>query len=352
MKSNLWKTSLVLALALSMLLTGCGASSNGFTSGATDMKAESMMSPAAPALPQEAPMENGFGYMDAVVEEEAVEEMETTTTSEPTADPLAGKNIKLIWTADLNVETLDFDNMITAMNQSIANFGGYVESSYVEGGERLSGRVNNRYGNFTVRIPAAKLDEFLTQMGTIANVTSKSKSSQNITLEYADSEARKATLQLEEQKLMELLEQATVLEDIITLESRLSEVHYRLDGYSSTLRKYDDLVDYSTVHISVSEVKKMTEVKAETLSERISAGFSDSIYELKVFGEDLIVFLVARSPILLVWAIVIVAVVLIIRVLLKRKAAKPRKERKLPEPPTYNQPKTSENSENKENKNE
>lgn len=349
MKRNLWNVSLALALALSMLLSGCGASSS--MTGSSNQKAESMMSAQmAPSAPAETPMENGFGYYDTVVEEVETEEAVTTTTSEPTADPLAGKNIKLIWTADLNVETLDFDNMITAMNQSIADFGGYVESSYVEGGERLSGRVNNRYGNFTVRIPAAKLDEFLTQMGTIANVTSKSKSSENITLEYADNEARKATLQLEEKKLMELLEQATILEDIITLESRLSEVHYQLDGYSSTLRKYDDLVDFSTVHISVSEVKKMTEVKAETLGERISAGFSDSIYELKVFGEDLIVFLVARSPILLVWAIVIAVIVLIVRALLKRKASKPRKERKLPEPPTYNQPKAPENK--AENKNE
>lgn len=337
MKRRLWKASLALVLALSMLLSGCGASSSA------NMKTESMAT--SPSAPAETPMENGFGYYDTAVEEvEAEEAVSAETSSEPSVDPLADKNIKLIWTADLNMETLDFDNMITAMNQSIADFGGYIESSYVEGGERLSGRVNNRYGNFTVRIPAAKLDEFLTQMGTIANVTSKSKSSENITLEYADNEARKATLELEEQKLMELLEQATILEDIITLESRLSEVHYRLDGYSSTLRKYDDLVDFSTVHISVSEVQKMTEVKAETLGERISAGFSDSIYELKVFGEDLIVFLVARSPILLVWAIVIAVIVLVIRALLKRKASKPHKERKLPEPPTYNQPKAPENT--------
>ena len=349
MKHNILKMSVALALALSMLLTGCGAST-----GSANMKAESMVqtSPSAPAAPMES-VEGGFGYMDAITEETV--EAETTTTSsssEPAADPLAEKNIKLIWTADLNMETLDFDNMISAMNQSIADFGGYIESSYVEGGERLSGRVNNRYGSFTVRIPAAKLDEFLNQMGTIGNITSKSKSSENITLEYADNEARKATLELEEQKLMELLEQATVLEDIITLESRLSDVHYRLDGYASTLRKYDDLVDYSTVNISVSEVQKMTEVQAKTLGERISANFSDSIYELKVFGEDLIVFLIGGSPILLIWAIVIAVIVLIIRKLLKRKAQKPRKERKLPEPPTYNQPKVSENPESKENKNE
>ena len=113
-------------------------------------------------------------------------------------------------------------------------------------------------------------------------------------------------------------------------------------SWTATLRKYDDLVDFSTVHISVSEVQKMTEVQAVTLGERISAGFSDSIYELKTFGEDLLVFLIARSPILLIWAIVIIVVVMIVRKLLKHKGSKPKKERRLPEPPTYHQPKAKE----------
>lgn len=343
MKHKLVKTSMALALALSLLLTGCGASSPGFSA---NSKAESDVSESTTA--QSAPMAGDFGYYDEVAEEEAATEGAATATSETAvSDPLAGKNIKLIWTANLDMETLDFDTMIEAMNQSIRDFGGYVESSYVEGGQRLSGYRNNRYGSYTVRIPATQLDAFLNQMGTIGNVTSRSKSSENITLEYADNEARKATLELEEQKLMELLEQATELEDIITLEARLSDVHYQLDGYSSTLRKYDDLVDFSTVYISVSEVQKMTEVKAETLSERISAGFSDSIYELKTFAEDLIVFLVARSPILLIWAIVIILVVVIVRKVLKHRSSKPKKERWLPEPPTYNQPKAEEPKENK-----
>lgn len=347
MKNKWMKTSLALALALTMLLSGCGAtSSNKLSSGAI----------ATPSAPQSAPMENAMGGMfyDTVLKEEAeTEEMkelpQTSTESGTTteSDPLANKNIKLIWRANLEMETLDFNAAVEAMNHSVAEFGGYVESSYVEGGERLSGRTQNRYGNYTIRIPASKLDDFLNQMGSIGNVISRSKSSENITLEYADNEARKATLELEEKKLMELLGQATILEDIITLESRLSEVHYRLDGYASTLRKYDDLVDYSTVSIYINEVQKMTETKVETLPQRISAAFSDSLYELEVFAGDLVVFLIGRSPILLIWAVVIVILVIIIRTLLKRRKNKPRKERKIPAVPTYAQPKSEENTENK-----
>ena len=337
MKHKLLRSTLALLLALS-LLTGCGASSKA--SDTVMMESTTTQSNSSAG---------GF-YSEYATEEEMMaetDEVVTTESGEALSDPLAGKNVKLIWTANLDMETLDFDAMIPAMEQSVAEFGGYVESSYTEGGQRLSGRTYNRYGSYTVRIPAAQLDEFLNQMGTLGNVTSKSKSSENITLEYADNEARKATLELEEQKLMELLAQATELEDIITLESRLSQVHYQLDGYSSTLRKYDDLVDYSTVYISISEVQKITEVQAKTIGERISAGFSESLYELKVFGEDLIVFLIARSPILLIWAIVIAVIVVLIRKVVKHHQNKPKKEKRPLTPPTYNQPKAEEPKDDK-----
>ena len=337
MKNKWIKTSLALALALSMLLSGCGATSMDKMNSTVTM---------TPSAPQMAPMEGATGGMyDTIVEEEMKETPESS--AEAASDPLADKNVKLIWRANMEIETLDFNAMIEGMNRSVAEFGGYIESSYVEGGERLNGYNRNRYGDFTIRIPASNLDAFLNQMGSIGNVISRSKSSENITLEYADSEARKATLELEEQKLMELLEQATILEDIITLESRLSEVHYRLDAYSSTLRKYDDLVDYSTVTVYISEVQKMTETKAATLPERIAAEFSDSLYDLKVFAGDFVVLVIGRSPILLIWAVVIAVMVIVIRKLLKHRRNKPKKAHKIPAVPTYPQPNVEENSENK-----
>lgn len=331
---RLFSLTMACLLALSLLCCGCGASSLDYKNSSTESATQRPMADAKTEEVGEVEVEDVFSS--------SMDTAEAVDSSEAAADPLADKNIKLIWTAELYVETLDYDALIEKMNLSIQGLGGYIESSYVEGGLRLaSDRYTNRYGSYSVRIPSANLDAFLEQMGSIGNVTSKSKSSENITLEYADQEARKATLELEEQKLMELLEQATELEDIITLEARLSDVHYLLDGYSSTLRKYDDLVDYSTVTVHVNEVQKMTQTQAKTLGERIQSGFSDSLYELKVFGEDLLVFLLARSPILLLWAIVILAVVFLIRKLLKRRAGQPKKERRLPEPPTYSQPKTA-----------
>ena len=359
MKKILSKKIFAAVLALSMLLTGCGASSKySYTdTNSSSQKVESMItSPSAPSMSPSNPTTGGSNnlLMDSVVEDAIVEEEIIETPMEGAAtdlkaevqnnsDPLSGKNIKLIWRANIQLETLDFDSMVDGLNKSISEFGGYIESSYTEGGERINGGKINRYGDFTIRIPSKNLDDFLNQIGTIGNVVSKSKHSENITLEYADQEARKATLELEEKKLMELLERATELEDIIALETRLSEVHFQLDAYSSTLRKYDDLVDYSTIYVTISEVQKMTETKAKTISERITAEFGDSIYDLKVFAGDSVVFLIGRSPILLIWAVVICAAIFVIR---KIKIKNIKLSKKL-EVPKYKKENSSDEQEKK-----
>ena len=77
--------------------------------------------------------------------------------------------------------------------------------------------------------------------------------------------------------MMALLEQATSIEDIITIESRLSEVRYQIESMESQLRTFDNQVDYSTVSISISEVKELTPVVEESAGTRIRNGFVNSL---------------------------------------------------------------------------
>lgn len=305
--SRLLCVALVAAMAFPFLLTGC--SSKGTM--VNNMAADSVVSSANQEMKSDRP---------AAAEE--VMAMDTLASDPLTANQvLANKNVKLIWYADVSMETLDFDSLVNQVAQTVGEYEGYVESSSVSGGTRLNGMAERRYADYAIRIPADRLNDFLIQVGTLGNITYKNLRSEDITLEYADNEARKATLQLEEKKLMELLEQATNLADIIQLESRLSEIHYQLDGLSSTLRKYDDLVDYSTVYLSLHEVNKITE-SPKTLGERISSGFADSLYSLQVFAEDTIVFIVARSPILLLLGVILVLACLLLKKLNKRNKEK------------------------------
>ena len=110
-------------------------------------------------------------------------------------------------------------------------------------------------------------------------------------------------MEIEQERLWELLEQADSMDAVVALEARLSEVRYELESMTSKLRLYDNQVAYSTVDILIWEVGEYTPRDEETVGERIQKGFSDSLEALAEGAEDLVVWIASSSPILLVLAI-------------------------------------------------
>ncbi|MDD3193465.1 MAG: DUF4349 domain-containing protein [Oscillospiraceae bacterium] len=208
---------------------------------------------------------------------------------------------KIIWTVDMEVETLTFDAFLSSLEEAVQTFGGYMEGSSISGDSIQY--TSNRYGTLTIRIPSGKLDDFLSQVGQIGTVTYTNKSSEDVTLDYVDIESRIATLKVEQERLLALLESAQDLESVIQLESRLSEVRYQLESYTSTQNRYDSLIDYSTVSLSVREVQRVTAVHDQSVGQRIAAGWSETIYQLKNGVVDFFVWFVVNLPYLLIWAL-------------------------------------------------
>ena len=78
-------------------------------------------------------------------------------------------------------------------------------------------------------------------------------------------------------------------------------------------------MDYSTVNIDLYEVRNLSGAAATTLTERISSGFTNTLFNLQDFFEDLLVFAIVNIPVFVILAVVIVAVVLIVRRIRKKK---------------------------------
>ena len=316
-----------LIIAITVIFSGCGASSLDYVSKNESYDAgmfEEMM-PVEPEAPMELP------------ETEAVTEDSLLDSSSPSADISENGysgNRKLIRTFNLDVETLDFEKFIAEIKAEISSLGGYIESSSVSGNSYNYSSYRN--ANFTCRIPSAKLDEFVGTVGGLGNVTYSYEDTTDVTLNYVDTEARIKSLQTEYDRLLELLAEAENIDTIILLEQRITDVRYQLESYQSQLRTYDNLVDYSTVHLNVNEVKRVTATEKETVWERISADFGDNIYDIWVGAQDFFVWFVASIPYFIIWAIVIFVIIFAARHFLKnnekwqeRKAArKARKEYK------------------------
>ena len=112
---------------------------------------------------------------------------------------------------------------------------------------------------------------------------------------------------------MGLAGKSGVLDAVVALEARLSEIRYELESYTSQLRLYDNQVHYSTVSIYMREVKDLTPTAPDSIGTRIQKGFNRSLNNLGEAVTDLIVWLAVNSPILFVLAVIIGAVVLIVR---------------------------------------
>lgn len=238
--------TLLLALALILSFGACGASPkyyNGYDYNSDYMSAEP---------------EESYSYSEETFDS-------TGTGSESIVESPSPSGRKLIRRFELNVETLEFDAFVSSVKQKVAEYGGYIESSSVSGNSYYS--YGSRDASFVCRVPSDRLDEFVNTVGGLGNVTYCYEDSDDVTLNYVDVEARVASLQTEYDRLLELLAEAENIDSIVVLEERLSEVRYQLESYKSQLRTYDNLIDYSTVDLTVMEVKRITEAEPESLGQ-------------------------------------------------------------------------------------
>ena len=233
---------------------------------------------------------------------------------------------KLIRNVSMNLETREFDALTKSISDAVTFFGGYMEQADVSGNSLYwSGERSSRYSNITARIPENKLDAFLTEVSGQGNVTYKNESVQDVTLQYTDITSRKKTLQMEQDRLWELLEKAESIDAVIALEARLSEVRYQLESIESQLRTLDNQIVYSTVYLSIQEVQVLTSTDPDTIPVRIQKGLSRSFNTLKISSVDFLVWFISSLPILAVFAVLVFIAIIILKKPLKR--CKTRKQK-------------------------
>lgn len=324
------KTNLILAalLASTLLLTGCGGtkSTTSYSAASTSQNTAAFESDYGGGWEEKGITEEDA--MDAAAPAEGAESAETSGSSavipEPSQNDLSSR--KLIKNVTLSLETENFDTMKSDIEASVSSFGGYIEYSSYDAPQT---EYLRRSYSLTARIPAEKLDDFVTAAGNLGTLTNKSENVEDVTLDYVDKTAYKESLQVEYERVTELLEKAEDLDQVLALESKLSQLRYEINSYESQLRTYDNLISYSTVDIYILEVERETEVSV-TVGSRIKNGFISSLYSVRDFFVNLFVFLIGNLPVLVVLAVIAALVILLLRHLLKsQKPEKAKMHRKI-----------------------
>ena len=294
--------ALILCAAL-FTASGCASKSTGNTADAV---------PEAAAAVSDSADFSGSGFTQT-----AVSDTESTSANPVSDISVSASERKLIRTVNIDAETDQFDDLITSVTDRITSLGGYTEQSDISG--QRTNRSNEpipRHAYIVARIPADMLDTFMDAVEQGANVTNKTESTQDVTLQYSDVESRKKSLTIEQERIWDLLEKADSLESILSLEERLSDIRYELESLESQLRLYDNQVDYSTVTLNISEVTSFTPTAPETIGQRIKKGFSENLESVSRFAVSLFILFISASPI---WIPVLVIAILILLVFRKKR---------------------------------
>ena len=282
-------TLCLLGLLIFSLLAGCAAKMDSNANG----KGQMLQSPGAA----------GEGIYDSASNQETAE--------------IIGR--KLIRTITIQAETKDLDALMADLDAQLATLGGYVQNKQVHGS---ASENSQRYASMTLRIPAEKLDQFVGHVAGATNVLSSGETTEDVTLKFIATESRIAALEAEEARVMELIAKAENISELLVLESKLSDIRQELEEVKSQLKLYENLVDYGTVYLNITEKQVYTVVDEpeQTVWERISTGFVSSLEGVGFILTELFVFFVVASPYLAI--LVAIGAIVWIGLHLSKKRAK------------------------------
>lgn len=189
-------------------------------------------------------------------------------------------NKKMILTSSMSIDTKDLNEVIDNIMNAVKTYGAYVQQA-----------TNSKQTyDAVIRVPAERYSEFLEAIKATGNTTYYSETVEDITDTYTDLEARLSSLKAQEAKVLEFYDKAESIEDLMSIEARLSEIRYQIEAIEARIKNYDLLVAYSTIHITVRETTVTSTTKEgffTRIGNALADGWKNFIYSIEDFLVDL-----------------------------------------------------------------
>ena len=212
-------------------------------------------------------------------------------------DRQASTSPKIIYTANLTLESKDYDTARAALDAALNDAGGYLESS-----SEYSDVGSSRSVNLTFRVPEENYQSFLDAVAQAGNVTYKSQQADDVTTQYMDVETRLANLEAQRTRLQELQAQADNLSDLLQIETSLTDVQSQIESWQSQLDWYSNQVSCCTVYITLNEVETLTPTST-SFGAKLLAALRNGWTGFVSGAQAVVVFLVGAWPAILIGAV-------------------------------------------------
>lgn len=160
--------------------------------------------------------------------------------------PDALDNLKLIYQADIYVETENYTDYMTALKSKVSELGGYISSS-------KEYTINSdKHAEMVIRVPSENYEAMKEATSVNGEVTSSSHEVIDVTESYMDIEGRLTSLRAQKSALDAMLEKATSVDTMLQIQKEIQNVNYEIESYQRQLNGYDSRIEYSTINLNVT----------------------------------------------------------------------------------------------------
>ncbi|MFF6786823.1 DUF4349 domain-containing protein [Streptomyces sp. NPDC012510] len=273
-----------LFLTAALALTGCSADARNSSSDSG--VAKSMVDEAAQ---QEGALDGGYSAREGAAEDQAADAPPDLTANH------------VIRTATLTVRVKDVPKALDEARTAVENAGGFVgnESTTRDGKDRERTKV-------VLRVPTDKYEEVLTELEGTGKLIERKTKAEDVTDQVVDVDSRIKTQQSSVARIRELMNRATKLGDVVTLEGELSSRQADLESLLAQQKSLKDRTSLATITLSLSETatKKVEKDDQPGFVDALAGGWNAFVAVFRWLGMALaaiLPFALATALVLLVW---------------------------------------------------
>ena len=197
---------------------------------------------------------------------------------------------KLIKRANLSIRVEKLDTAEDSVNALLKKYDAYAASSNIQ--------ENSRY--YSLRVPANYYDIFLAETGGMGRLINRYENTEDVTLRYYDLEGRLATKKELLKTFQSYLGKAKTIEEILSVEARISDLQYDIEGTGIQFRNLANRIDYATIDLQLfGPVLSASSNNGLTFGERIKQLFGGFGGFLSTVAMVLIGIVIYGIPVLL-----------------------------------------------------
>lgn len=158
---------------------------------------------------------------------------------------------KIIKTADLSIETKDYQKTISEIKNTLKKFDCYIQQ------ENENNYENNIVTTIVIKVKNTQFDSLVNQIlaSPQTNINSKNIYISDVTEQYIDYYIRVKNKKLTEEQYQQILKKAKTVSEILEVQKYLNEVRTEIETFEGKLKYIDYQVKYSTINLTINYSK-------------------------------------------------------------------------------------------------